>query len=211
MLVIAGLGNPGPEYAGHRHNVGFMAVDAIIDRHRFGPPRARFEAIVAEGAIHAEKTIALKPTTYMNESGRAVAAALRFYKLDPPRLIVLHDELDLPPGRIKVKRGGGHGGHNGLRSLDAHIGEDYWRVRIGIGHPGDKDRVSGYVLHDFAKADRAWLDPLIEAIADNIGEFALGGDAKFMNRVTRATRPPPEKPAVRPTNPGPAPARDSKD
>ncbi|MBL8837832.1 MAG: aminoacyl-tRNA hydrolase [Alphaproteobacteria bacterium] len=214
MLVIAGLGNPGPDYAGHRHNVGFMAVDVIVDRHRFGPPRSRFEAIVSEGTIDAEKTIALKPMTYMNDSGRAVAAALRFYKLAPARLIVVHDELDLPAGRIKVKRGGGNGGHNGLRSIDAHIGPDYWRVRIGIGHPGDKDMVSGYVLHDFAKAERAWLAPLLDAIADNIGEFALGGDAKFMNRVARATRPAPEKPGkpgtAAGTNTGAAPAKDDR-
>jgi PTH1 family peptidyl-tRNA hydrolase len=189
MLVIAGLGNPGPEYAGHRHNVGFMAVDAIASRHRFGPARPRFEGVVAEGLLADQKTMLLKPTTYMNESGRAVAAALRFYKLAPARLIVIHDELDLAPGRMRVKRGGGAGGHNGLRSIDAHVGSDYWRIRIGIGHPGDKNLVMPYVLHDFAKADREWLAPMLDAIADNIGELAQGDEARFMNRVTLATRP----------------------
>jgi PTH1 family peptidyl-tRNA hydrolase len=205
MLVIAGLGNPGPDYAGHRHNVGFMAVDAIASRHRFGPARPRFEAMVAEGTLADEKTIALKPTTYMNESGRAVAAALRFYKVDPARLIVIHDELDLEPGRIRVKRGGGAGGHNGLRSIDDHIGPDYWRVRIGIGHPGDKNLVMHYVLHDFAKADRAWLGPMLDAIADNIDQLAMGDEARFMNRVTLATRPvrPPGPPKAAPPKASP--------
>jgi PTH1 family peptidyl-tRNA hydrolase len=193
MLVIAGLGNPGPEYAGHRHNVGFMAVDAIRSRHRFGPTRPRFEGIVCEGVLADEKALLLKPTTYMNDSGRAAAAALRFYKLEPAQLIVIHDELDLDPGRIRVKRGGGAGGHNGLRSIDAHIGPEYWRIRIGIGHPGDKNLVMPYVLHDFAKADRAWLEPMIDAIADNIDQLARGDEARFMNRVTLATRPPPPK------------------
>ena len=193
MLVIAGLGNPGPEYAGHRHNVGFMAVDAIASRHRFGPARPRFDAIVSEGTLADDKTLLLKPTTYMNDSGRAVAAALRFYKVEPARLIVIHDELDLDPGRARVKRGGGAGGHNGLRSIDSHIGPEYWRIRIGIGHPGDKNLVMPYVLHDFAKADREWLGPMLDAIADNIAELAAGDEARFMNRVTLATRPPREK------------------
>jgi PTH1 family peptidyl-tRNA hydrolase len=170
-----------------------MAVDAIASRHRFGPTRGRFEGIVCEGMLADDKTLLLRPTTYMNDSGRAVAAALRFYKVEPARLIVIHDELDLEPGRVRVKRGGGAGGHNGLRSIDAHIGPDYWRIRIGIGHPGDKNLVMPYVLHDFAKADRAWLAPVLDAIADNIEELAGGHEARFMNRVTLATRPPPPK------------------
>ena len=198
MLVIAGLGNPGPEYAGHRHNVGFMVCDAIVARHGFGPARVRFEGIVHEGKLGETRVIALKPATWMNDSGRSVSAVLRFYKLDPAQLIVIHDELDLEPGRIKVKRGGGNAGHNGLRSIDAAIGPDYWRVRIGIGHPGDRHRVVGYALHDFAKSDRVWLAPLIEAIADHIGSLAEGREAEFMNRVTRAIRPPEPKPSKPP-------------
>lgn len=198
MLVVAGLGNPGPAYAGNRHNVGFMALDAIVGRHGFGPGRPRFDAIVHEGVLDDDKAIALKPTTYMNESGRAVAAALRFYKVPLDRLIVIHDELDLAPGRIRVKRGGGAGGHNGLRSIDDHLGPDYWRVRIGIGHPGDKNLVHGYVLHDFAKADRAWLEPLIAAIADNFAMLAQGRDAPFMTKIALAMNPPPPKPPRKP-------------
>src|SRR5262245_55295364 len=155
MLLLVGLGNPGPTYAKHRHNVGFMAVDEIVRRHGFGPWRVRFDGVVCDGQIGASKVIALKPATYMNDSGRAVQAAMRFYKIEPERVTAFYDELDLLPGRMKVKRGGGSGGHNGIRSLDAHIGPDYWRVRIGIGHPGHKELVSGYVLHDFAKADAA--------------------------------------------------------
>src|SRR5262249_44895331 len=151
----------------------------IHSRHRFGAARPRFDAIVSEGTLADDKTLLLKPTTYMNDSGRAVAAALRFYKVEPARLIVIHDELDLDPGRARVKRGGGAGGHNGLRSIDAHIGPEYWRIRIGIGHPGDKNLVMPYVLHDFAKADREWLGPMLDAIADNIEALAAGDEARF--------------------------------
>ena len=200
MLLVVGLGNPGPEYARHRHNIGFMTVDAIVHRHDFALYRLRFDGRAAEGQLDGEKTVCLKPATYMNDSGRSVAAAMRFYKLAPAQVIAIHDEVDLTPGRCKVKLGGGNAGHNGLRSLDSHIGRDYWRVRLGVGHPGDKDRVPDYVLHDFAKADRVWLEPLIEAVADAFALLAKGDAAGFMNRVALATQPPkpvkakPDKP-----------------
>lgn len=194
-LLLVGLGNPGPTYARHRHNVGFMAVDEIVRRHGFGPYRTRHEGLAAEGQIDGTRTIAFKPQTYMNDSGQAVAAAARFYKIEPERIIVVHDELDLVPGKLKVKRGGGNGGHNGLRSIDAHLGADYWRVRIGIGHPGHKDLVSPYVLHDFAKADADWLVPLIEAIAEEIPRLVQGDEASFMTKVALRLKPPPAKQA----------------
>lgn len=193
MLLITGLGNPGPQYAGQRHNVGFMAADAIHRRHSFGPWARKFSALVAEGRIGGEKVLLIKPQTYMNLSGQAVGEAMRFYKLEPKDLIVLYDELDLAPSKVRVKRGGGSGGHNGIKSIDAHCGNDYRRVRIGIGHPGDKSRVTGYVLGDFSKADREWLEPLLEAIADNIELICKGDDAGFMNRVSLAVQPPRNK------------------
>jgi len=192
-VLLVGLGNPGPSYAKHRHNVGYMAVDEIVRRHGFGPFRARFEGLAADGQLGGVRVVALKPLTYMNDSGRAVVAAARFYKIAPSRIFVFYDELDLPPGKLRVKRGGGSGGHNGIRSIDAHIGPEYWRVRIGIGHPGDKSLVSGYVLHDFAKADATWLGPMIDAIADEIPRLIAGDEAGFMNRVTLRTRPPESK------------------
>lgn len=188
MLLLVGLGNPGAEYARNRHNIGFMAVEEIARRHRFTPWRKRFQGQTADGAVDGEKVLALEPLTYMNVSGQSVVAALQFFKLKPENVVVIHDELDLPPGKIRVKKGGGHGGHNGLRSIDSHIGKDYWRVRLGIGHPGDKDLVSGYVLHDFAKADQSWLDPLIEAVADAFPLMAQGQAENFMNKVTLATK-----------------------
>ncbi|MGP1397397.1 MAG: aminoacyl-tRNA hydrolase [Inquilinaceae bacterium] len=188
MLLLVGLGNPGSQYAYHRHNIGFMALDDIVERHGFGPFRSRFRGQVAEGTLDGVKTIALKPLTFMNESGRSVGEAVRFYKLAPENIIVIHDELDLAPGKCKVKRGGGAGGHNGLRDLDAHIGKDYWRVRLGIGHPGHKDRVHGYVLHDFAKTDEAWLDPLLEAVADAIPLLAASEPERFMTKVALLTQ-----------------------
>ncbi len=193
MLLLVGLGNPGPTYARHRHNVGYMAVDEIVRRHGFGPWRTRFEGVAAEGKIGGVKVVALKPHTYMNESGRSVAAAMRFYKLDPAQVFVFYDELDLLPGKVRVKRGGGAGGHNGIRSLDAHIGPDYWRIRIGIGHPGRKDLVSIHVLHDFAKADAAWLVPVLETIAAELPRLLDGDEGGFMSRVALATRPPSAK------------------
>jgi PTH1 family peptidyl-tRNA hydrolase len=202
MLLIVGLGNPGRRYAGHRHNIGFMAVDEIHRRHRLSPWRARFEGETSEGTIDGEKVIVLKPATYMNESGRSVAQAMRFYKIAPSDIVVIYDELDLPPGKMRMKTGGSAGTHNGLKSIEAHIGKDYRRVRIGIGHPGARDLVNGYVLHDFARADREWIDPLLAAIGDNVPLLVRREDATFMNRVHLATaegnEPDPVKPASEP-------------
>jgi PTH1 family peptidyl-tRNA hydrolase len=193
MALLVGLGNPGPTYAKHRHNVGFMAVDEIVRRHGFSPWRTRFDGVASEGQIGAHKVVALKPHTYMNDSGQSVQAAVRFYKLDLGQVFAFYDELDLLPGKVRVKRGGGSGGHNGIRSLDAHLGPDYWRVRIGIGHPGHKDLVSGYVLHDFARADAAWLGPALEAIAAEVPRLVAGDEGGFMSRVAHAVNPPPPK------------------
>ena len=210
MLLLVGLGNPGAEYAGHRHNVGFMAVDEIVRRHGFGPWRKRFQARVAEGTVSlpaggTEKVLAIEPQTYMNLSGQSVGDAAGFYKIPPERVVVFHDELDLAPGRLRVKKGGGAGGHNGLRSMDAHLGQDYWRVRLGIGHPGDKNLVHNYVLHTFAKDDAGWLEPLLAACADAFPLLAAGTPDKFMNAVTVATQPPkPAKPAAGGTGGRPA-------
>ncbi|WAJ30064.1 aminoacyl-tRNA hydrolase [Antarcticirhabdus aurantiaca] len=187
MLLIAGLGNPGPRYAGNRHNIGFMAVDEIARAHSFGPWTKKFSAEIAEGQIAGVKALLMKPQTFMNESGRSVGEAARFFKIEPADIIVLHDELDLPPAKVRVKTGGGHGGHNGLRSIDAHLGtRDYRRVRLGIGHPGNKDLVSPYVLGDFAKVDGEWLETLFNAVARNADALVKGEDALFMNRVSLA-------------------------
>lgn len=183
MRLWVGLGNPGPQYAYHRHNVGWLAVDDIAERHRFGPWKSKFQGLWCEGRIEGERIILFKPATYMNESGRAVGEAMRFWKLGPGDVTAFHDELDLAPGKVRVKLGGGAAGHNGLRSLDRHIGPAYWRVRIGIGHPGDRDRVHGWVLSDFSKADETWLDPLLEAIADAAGMLAIGDHERFMTKV----------------------------
>lgn len=204
MLLVVGLGNPGPQYANNRHNIGFMAVDGIVRRHGFGPWRKRFQGQTAEGSIGGEKVIALEPQTYMNLSGQSVGEAMRFFKLTPDRVVVFHDELDLPPGRLRAKKGGGAGGHNGLRSMDEHIGKDYWRIRLGIGHPGHKDLVSGYVLHDFAKADRGWLEPLLDALADEFPLLAAGEPEKYLNKVNLTVNPPPPRAARPKASPGPA-------
>ena len=203
MLLVVGLGNPGPGYANNRHNVGFVAVDEIVRRHSFAAPRRRFQGEAFEGTVGGAKVLALKPTTYMNESGNAVGAAMRFYKLALSDIIVIHDELDLGPNRLKVKTGGGSAGHNGLRSITAHIGPDYRRMRIGIDHPGDKNLVTGYVLRDFAKADRAWIDPLIDAIAEAFPLLAAGDDSGFMSRVALLSRPPDPTPKNGPGDNGP--------
>ncbi len=200
MLLFVGLGNPGPKYAGNRHNIGFMAADEIVRRHSFGPWRRRFQGEVSEGVLASEKVLVLKPETYMNESGRAVGEAVRFYKLAATDVVVFHDELDLAPGKMRVKTGGGHAGHNGLRSIDAHIGPAYRRVRLGIGHPGDRDVVHYYVLSDFAKADRDWLLPLLDAVADAAPLLARNDDAGFATRVALLTRPPKAK--TKPGDPG---------
>jgi len=188
MLLIAGLGNPGVKYANHRHNVGFMAADAIARRHSFSPWSKKFQSLLAEGRLGGDKVVLLKPQTFMNLSGQAVGEALRFYKLPVQNLIVLYDELDLAPGKVRVKTGGGAGGHNGIRSIDAHCGPDYRRVRIGIGHPGVKELVTNHVLGDFAKADQAWLEPLLDAVADNADLLAEGDDNGFMNKVSLAVK-----------------------
>ncbi|MDG4896339.1 MAG: aminoacyl-tRNA hydrolase [Mesorhizobium sp.] len=188
MLVFAGLGNPGAKYENNRHNVGFMAADAIARRHSFSPWSRKFQGLISEGTLAGEKILLIKPQTFMNLSGQSVGEALRFYKLEPSALTVFYDEIDLAAGKLRVKVGGGSGGHNGIRSLDQHVGNAYRRVRIGVGHPGVKEMVHGHVLGDFAKADREWLDVLLAAIADDAALLAKGDDNSFMNRVTLALR-----------------------
>lgn len=204
MLLFAGLGNPGTKYAGNRHNVGFMAADAIARRHSFSPWSRKFQAEIAEGRLGGERILLIKPQTFMNLSGQAVGEALRFYKLDASAVTVFYDEIDLAAGKVRVKVGGGSGGHNGIRSFDQHIGNAYRRVRIGVGHPGIKEMVHGHVLGDFSKADQEWLTVLLDAVADNADLIAKGDDSGFMNRIAVALRdklqptgqddtPPPKK------------------
>lgn len=188
MLLFAGLGNPGAKYANNRHNVGFLAADVIARRHSFSPWSRKFQAEIAEGRIGGEKVLLIKPQTFMNLSGQAVGEALRFYKLDASAVTVFYDEIELPAGKVRVKIGGGSAGHNGIRSLDQHIGNNYRRVRIGVGHPGAKEMVHGHVLGDFSKADQEWLDVLLDSIADSADLIAKGDDNSFMNRVTLALR-----------------------
>ena len=203
MKLFVGLGNPGAKYAGNRHNIGFMALDRIAADHGFAPWRRAFQGQVAEGLLGAEKLILLKPETFMNLSGQSVRAALDFYKLDLGAITVFHDELDLIPGKARVKLGGGHAGHNGLRSLHGHLGDAYGRVRLGIGHPGHKEAVAGYVLHDFTKADQVWLHDLLQGISDGAVALATGDAAKFMNAVALRTNPPRLNPKpVAPSIPG---------
>lgn len=185
MKLFVGLGNPGSKYAHNRHNIGFMAVERIRERHSFEPWRKRFHGLVSDGHIGGARVLLLKPETYMNESGRAVGDAARFLKIPVADVVAFHDELDLDPGRLKVKSGGGNAGHNGLRSITQHVGNDYVRVRIGIGHPGRKDLVHGYVLHDFARADAEWIDPLLDAIADAAGWLAKGDTSRFQTEIAR--------------------------
>ncbi len=191
MLILTGLGNPGPKYAGHRHNVGFMAVDAVRARHGFGPERARFQGLASEGVIETAqgpvRALALKPQTFMNESGRSVGEAVKFYKLTGHDLVVFYDEIDMAPGRFRMKTGGGAAGHNGIRSIAASpIGPDFRRARIGVGHPGHKDRVMPHVLSDFHKVERRdWLDPLLAALADALPLLAAGEDEKYQAEVMR--------------------------
>ncbi|APZ54079.1 aminoacyl-tRNA hydrolase [Salipiger abyssi] len=189
MQIFVGLGNPGGKYAGNRHNIGFMAVDRIAEDHGFGPWRARFQGEVSEGRLGSDKVLLLKPGTFMNLSGQAVGEAMRFFKLEPGDVTVFHDELDLAPGKCRVKLGGGHAGHNGLRSIHQHIGEAYRRVRLGIGHPGRKDLVAPYVLHDFAKADAEWLDDLLRGLSDGAPALAGGDQNGFQNAVARRVAP----------------------
>ncbi|MEM9432389.1 MAG: aminoacyl-tRNA hydrolase [Pseudomonadota bacterium] len=190
MRLFVGLGNPGQKYAQNRHNVGFMAVEQIAADHGFSPWRSKFNSTLAEGRLGPEKIVLLRPETYMNKSGQAVGEALRFFKLEPTSVTVFHDEIDLAPGKLKVKTGGGHAGHNGLRSIHQHIGPDYDRVRIGVGHPGHKDAVPGYVLRDFAKADKAWLDDMLRGIGDGAPYLAMQDSGRFLNAVSLRVNPP---------------------
>jgi PTH1 family peptidyl-tRNA hydrolase len=183
MLLLVGLGNPGTRYTGNRHNIGFMAVQAIARRHNIAPWRRKYQGVAVEGVIGEKRVLLLLPGTYMNESGRAVQEAARFYKVEPGQIIVFHDELELQPGKVRIKIGGGNAGHNGLRSITAHIGNDYKRVRIGIGHPGDKNLVERYVLQDFAKDEWPWVEALCDLIAENAGLLVAGKDASFQNKV----------------------------
>ncbi len=190
MKLIVGLGNPGAKYARNRHNIGFMAVDRIAEDHGFSPWKTKFQGQISEGRLGSEKVVLLKPETFMNRSGQAVGEAMRFYKLAPEDVVVLHDEIDLAPAKVKFKTGGGHAGHNGLRSVHGHIGEAYARVRLGVGHPGHKDAVPGYVLRDFAKADQDWLDDVIRGVADGAPHLAALDGGKFLNAVSLRVAPP---------------------
>jgi PTH1 family peptidyl-tRNA hydrolase len=194
MKLFVGLGNPGAKYAANRHNIGFMALDRIAADHGFAPWRKAFQGMAADGRLGDERVVLLKPGTFMNLSGQSVGEAMRFFKLTPQDIVVFHDELDLAPAKLRLKQGGGHAGHNGLRSLHDHIGEAYGRVRMGIGHPGHKDAVAAYVLHDFAKADQAWLDDLLRGISDGAVLLAGGDGPKFLNAV--ALRMAPARPST---------------
>ena len=210
MLLLVGLGNPGPRHAAQRHNIGFMAVDLIVRRHGFSAWRKRFQGEVAEGSLGGRRALALKPMTYMNDSGQSAGEAVRFHKLALNDVVVFHDELDLAPGKVRTKTGGGAGGHNGIRDLDAHLGPDYRRVRMGIGHPGHKDLVYGYVLQDFSKAEReSWLPKVLDAVASEAPLLANGekvDDEKFMSRVAFLVNPPPEKAERKSPDTGSAPS-----
>jgi PTH1 family peptidyl-tRNA hydrolase len=213
MQLWVGLGNPGGKYAGNRHNIGYMALDRIAEEHGFSPWRSKFQGSLSEGRFGSEKLALLKPETFMNLSGQSVGEAMRFFKLEPGDVTVFHDELDLAPGKVRVKTGGGHAGHNGLRSLHAHIGAEYDRVRIGIGHPGHKDRVSGYVLSDFAKAEQDGLDDLLRGIADGAPDLAAGDKGRFMNAIALRMQPVREtstEVAEKPAEQPPAEAPDTR-
>ncbi len=183
MLLFVGLGNPGQRYVGNRHNIGFMAVQAIARRHNISPWRRRFQGVAVEGNIANERVLLLLPGTFMNESGRSVAEAANFYKLEPGNVVVFHDEVELPPGKVRLKLGGGNAGHNGLRSISDHIGNDYHRVRFGVGHPGDKNLMEQYVLQDFAKNEWPWVEVLCDIVADNVALLIEGKDSTFQNKV----------------------------
>ncbi len=183
MLLFVGLGNPGRPYAGNRHNIGFMAIEAIARAHSFPVARSKYQALTTEGTIGLERVILMQPQTYMNDSGRAVAEAARFHKIPLDNIVVFHDELDLPPSKLRVKKGGGNAGHNGLRSITAHMGNDYRRVRLGIGHPGDKSLVHGFVLNDFGRGEMDWVNTLCDAIAKNAPLLVTSDDAGFQNRI----------------------------
>ncbi|KPA20197.1 Peptidyl-tRNA hydrolase [Shimia sp. SK013] len=225
MKLFVGLGNPGTKYQNNRHNIGFMALDRIADDHGFAPWKGKFQGSLTEGRLGSEKVLLLKPETFMNLSGQSVGEAMRFYKLAAEDVVVFHDELDLAAGKLKYKKGGGHAGHNGLRSMHQHIGEAYGRVRMGIGHPGRKDLVSHYVLHDFHKMDQDWLDDMLRGISDGAAHLAAGDTAKFSNAValrlapprSSTTKPKPEtqqnQPKAKATpkpDPKPEPAQDTR-
>ncbi|WP_170416846.1 aminoacyl-tRNA hydrolase [Ruegeria atlantica] len=211
MKLFVGLGNPGQKYARNRHNIGFMALDRIADDHGFGPWKSKFQAEIAEGRLGSEKVLLVKPQTFMNRSGQSVGEAMRFYKLDSTDVTVFHDELDLAPGKVRVKAGGGHAGHNGLRSIHEHISPAYDRVRLGIGHPGRKELVSPYVLSDFAKADADWLDDVLRGVSDGASHLADGDGGKFMNAVAlRAAPPRSSKTPATASKPVPKPAPEPK-
>ena len=198
MLLLAGLGNPGPKYAGNRHNIGFMAADAIAQRWRFGSVRARFQSITAEGSIETAdgpvRALLLKPQTWMNESGRAIGEAAKFFKIEPGNVVVFYDEIDMAPGRFRMKTGGGAAGHNGIRSTIASIGPEFRRARLGVGHPGHKDLVHGYVLNDFAKAEQPWVKALLDACADALPFLAAGDDERYQAEVLRLAPSPKADP-----------------
>ena len=188
MKLFVGLGNPGAQYAFNRHNVGFMAVDVMAAAHGFSPWRKRFQGLTCEGRLGGEQVLLLKPQTFMNESGRSAGEAARFYKVPVGDIVAFHDELDLAPGKVRVKIGGGVAGHNGLKSLTAHLGNDYMRVRIGIGHPGHRERVIGHVMRDFAKADMEWVEPVLDAMSDAAPVLAKGEKDRFQTQVAHETR-----------------------
>ncbi len=219
MLLIVGLGNPGQKYAQNRHNIGFMAVDRIAEDHGFSAWKSKFQGLVAEGRLGSEKVVLLKPETFMNRSGQSVGEAMRFYKLTPEDVIVFHDEIDLAPAKVRYKEGGGHAGHNGLRSVHGHIGNGYARVRLGVGHPGHKDAVPGYVLRDFPKADEGWVDDVVRGVSDGAPHLAAGDSGKFLNAVALRVAPPrsgtgkkaqerTSDPATNAPEPAPAPKAD---
>ena len=215
MRLFVGLGNPGAKYARNRHNIGFMAVDRIASDHGFPPWRAKFQGQVSEGTLGGTKVLMLKPETFMNKSGQSVGEAARFYRVAPKDVVIFHDEIDLAPKKVKVKQGGGHAGHNGLRSVHAHLGEDYARVRLGVGHPGHKDAVPGYVLRDFPKSDEDWLDDLLRGISDGAADLAAGDGGRFMNAVALRLNPPRSSNTVREAAPAavkppPKPAPDTR-
>jgi PTH1 family peptidyl-tRNA hydrolase len=210
VKLIVGLGNPGRQYAANRHNIGFMALDRLAADHGFTGWKARFQGQVAEGRLGEMRVVLLKPETFMNLSGQSVGEAMRYLKLEPADVTVLHDELDLAPGKMRLKTGGGHAGHNGLRSMIQHIGDGFHRVRLGIGHPGHKDAVAGYVLHDFGKTDQDWLDDLMRGISDGAAALAAGDGARFQNAVAARTAPPRNAGREKPAPEAPAPAADTR-
>lgn len=201
MKLFVGLGNPGAKYALNRHNIGFRAVDRIAEDHGFAPWRGKFQGSITEGRLGQEKVLLLKPETYMNKSGQSVGEAARFYKIDVEDITVFHDEIDLAPGKLRVKTGGGHAGHNGLRSIHAHISDAYHRVRIGVGHPGRKEAVPAYVLHDFSKADGDWIEPMLTGMSNGAADLACGDAGRFQNAVALQVAPPRSSKSPAPKSP----------